>query len=412
MGSQPSERQGELRVVEITEPGSARLINEPLPAHDQPGFALVRTTYSAVSPGTELLVFNGDMPEDNSALLDSTITELNAANSGQSGLYPCRYGYSSVGVITHLGPPAEDPTTATTSAEQGVSEEDCPDADQNGHVTTSKPFQVGDRVFAFREHASHYAQRVTNLHLIPAAVSDRDAVFLPAVETAVSILFDAAPLPGDMISIVGQGLIGLVLTAVTRLLHPFCTVITHDVCKARRALSARAAGAHYVMEAGVSLEDKLDHMARHARENDPAEVTEMDDGDIGADVSIDVSGSAAGLNTAVETTRDHGRVVIGSWYGNKPIVAPAFGSARFHRSHIQLVASQVSNVPPVLAARWTKKRRLQLAWRVVEAVRPGETLDVPMFDPAQAQAVFEQLAKKDIIGGVFRWDAATTSATA
>lgn len=400
--------------MEITEPGSARLINELLPAHDQPGFALVRTTYSAVSPGTELLVFNGDMPDDDAAPLDSTITELNAANSGQSGLYPCRYGYSSVGVITHLGPPAEDPTSASSGADgkEGVSQQEgCPDTDQNGHAT-SKPFQVGDRVFAFREHASHYAQRVTNLHRIPAGVSDRDAVFLPAVETAISILFDAAPLPGDMISIVGQGLIGLVLTAVTRLLHPFCTVITHDVCKARRALSGRAAGAHYVMEAGVSLEDKLDHMARHARENDPAELTELDDGNIGADVSIDVSGSAAGLNTAVETTRDHGRVVIGSWYGNKPVVAPAFGSTRFHRSHIQLVVSQVSNVPPMLAARWTKKRRLQLVWRVVEAVRPGQTLDVPVFDPEQAQTVFEQLVKKDIIGGVFRWDAAATSATA
>lgn len=394
--------------MEITEPGTARLINEPLPAHDQPGFALVRTTYSAVSPGTELLVFNGDMPDDDNAPLDSTITELNAANSGQSGLYPCRYGYSSVGVITHLAPPAEEETTTTTTG--CAPEGGCPDAHQNGHAT-SKPFQVGDRVFAFREHASHYAQRLTNLHRVPAAVCDRDAVFLPAVETAVSILFDAAPLPGDMISIVGQGLIGLVLTAVTRLLHPFCTVITHDVCKARRALSGRAAGAHYVMEAGVSLEDKLDHMARHALENDPAELTELDDGDIGADVSIDVSGSAAGLNTAVETTRDHGRVVIASWYGNKPIVAPAFGSARFHRSHIQMVASQVSSVPPALGARWTKARRLQLAWRVVEAVRPGQALDVPVFDPEQAQSVFEQLAKRDIIGGVFRWDAAASSAT-
>ena len=58
-----------------------------------------------------------------------------------------------------------------------------------------------------------------------------------------------------------------------------------------------------------------------------------------ADVTIESSGNPAALQGAIEGAMDCGRVVLASWYGKKP-VALALGT-RFHRSHLEIVASQV-----------------------------------------------------------------------
>jgi threonine dehydrogenase-like Zn-dependent dehydrogenase len=63
-------------------------------------------------------------------------------------------------------------------------------------------------------------------------------------------------------------------------------------------------------------------------------------------------------------------VVVGSWYGQKPTSLNLGG--RFHRSRIRLVSSQVSSIAPEWTGRWTKSRRLKVAWQMVERVRPAQ----------------------------------------
>ena len=91
-----------------------------------------------------------------------------------------------------------------------------------------------------------------------------------------------------------------------------------------------------------------------------------------ADVSIELSGAPAALDTAIALTGYGGRVVIASWYGAKRVSVDLGG--RFHRSRMRLIASQVSTLAPELGARWDKSRRMAVAWRMLREVRPSQLI--------------------------------------
>jgi threonine dehydrogenase-like Zn-dependent dehydrogenase len=78
-----------------------------------------------------------------------------------------------------------------------------------------------------------------------------------------------------------------------------------------------------------------------------------------ADLVFELSGNPQALDTAVSLSRFNGRVVIGSWYGNKK-AALDLGSF-FHRGRVALISSQVSSLAPGLSGRWNISRRLHLA---------------------------------------------------
>jgi len=86
------------------------------------------------------------------------------------------------------------------------------------------------------------------------------------------------------------------------------------------------------------------------------------------DLTFELSGSPSALNTAIEATMFSGRIVIGSWYGQKRAEIDLGGS--FHRSRIRLVSSQVSTISPELSGRWDKSRRFEVAWQALERIRP------------------------------------------
>ena len=88
-----------------------------------------------------------------------------------------------------------------------------------------------------------------------------------------------------------------------------------------------------------------------------------------ADLTYELSGDPAALDPAIATTGFGGRVVIGSWYGDRPATLNLGGD--FHRSRIELVSSQVSTLGARWTARWTKARRLEVAWRMLAAIAPA-----------------------------------------
>lgn len=373
-GESTASHDNELRVVEIPEPQRAHLVTEALPARDEPGTAFIRTTYTSVSPGTELLVFQGDLPSGvDAGPLDETIEAL----QDQEG-YPYRYGYSAIGRVEHVTPSVD----GTSDGE----EDDEDDGEKKPEV------KVGDRVFVFREHASAFSQPLCDVMLIPEelhAVPDSQLSLLPAVETAVSVLFDTHPRPGEDVGVVGQGLIGLLVTSIATFLFPLCRILAFDVSDERLKLS-EACGAAAALQAKLPLAEK--RMFVEAHTGRPF---------AGCDHTVEVSGSGAGLNGALELTADHGHVVLASWYGNKPVVVPYMGSAAFHRSHISIKASQVSTLEHV--QRWDKDRRFGLVWQLLQRMQPAAHLDIPEFHPRECQAVYERLASKEIIAALFKW---------
>ena len=274
------------------------------------GQVLIETSCSVISTGTELKVFRGDVDPDEPA--DLTIAGLQE----ESMRYPMRYGYSLVGVVVKTG--------------EGVDPGEW----------------LGKRVFTFSPHSSAVVAPISGLMPVPDGIADEDAAFLPAMETAVSLAMAAAPLMGEKVAVIGQGLIGLLTGAVLKAANVDVTLV--DVSPSRLQ-SAK----NFVPQASLC---------------NPASDEKTSD----FDVVVEVSGAAGGLQGAVDMTGKNGRVVLGSLYGENELSLKL--GLQFHRSGIQLITSQVSNIPPSLKGRWTKKRRFDLSWDFIRRIRPSRVL--------------------------------------
>jgi 2-desacetyl-2-hydroxyethyl bacteriochlorophyllide A dehydrogenase len=306
------------RALYFTAPYQVALQEECLP-HPTPGRVLVQTVVSAISSGTELLIYRGQAPTNMPA--DATITAL----SGGLG-FPLKYGYAAVGRVIAVGSAAE--------------------REWEGRL-----------VFAFHPHASHFLSAAAELLLVPDSLPPEEAVFLPNMETAVNFLMDGHPLIGERVVVFGQGVVGLLTTALLGRV-PLSRLITLDRYACRRERS-QALGADASLDAGKA--DVLAHLQACLQEGPVA---------AGADLTYELSGNPAALDQAISVTGFNGRIVIGSWYGQKRAQLNLGGE--FHRSRIRLISSQVSTIAPEWAGRWTKGRRLQVAWQMLQHVRPAQ----------------------------------------
>lgn len=312
---------------------------------------LVKTKYSAISAGTELMIYRGEFPKKMPA--DEVIASLGGELS-----YPLKYGYSNVGQVVELG--------------NGV-----------------EPIWKDKLVFAFNPHEDYYVTNVDTLMIIPTDISLEDAVFLPNMETAVNLVMDAKPMIGEHVVVFGQGIVGLLMVEILREI-PLGSLVTLDMYENRREASING-GADKSFDPNASgILEKV---------KDSFEV----DKSPGADLSIEVSGSPNALDQAIQITGYAGRVVFGSWYGTKRADLD-LGEA-FHRSRIQLVSSQVSTISPELSGRWTKERRFTLAWDFIKKVNPAKYV-THTFDFASASEAFEQIYRlpEETIQVLLRYD--------
>src|SRR3712207_5947238 len=149
---------GEIRPAALPEPGD--------------GEVLVRTLHSGVSRGTETLVFRGGVPASQHAAMRAPHQEGDFPG-------PVKYGYLNVGVVER-GP-------------AGL---------------------TGRTVFCLYPHQTRYVVPAAAVVPVPAAVPAGRAVLAGVMETAVNALWDAAPLVGDRIAVVGGGLVGCCVAAL------------------------------------------------------------------------------------------------------------------------------------------------------------------------------------------------------
>jgi 2-desacetyl-2-hydroxyethyl bacteriochlorophyllide A dehydrogenase len=323
----------EQKSLYFTAPGQVEIRSARL-ATPGPGHVMVETVLSAISSGTEGLIYRGQFPDG--LALDESISAL-AREFG----YPLKYGYSTVGRVSALG--------------EGV------DAVWNGRL-----------VFAFHPHESCFLVPVDELMLVPEGLPAEEAVFLPNMETAVNFVLDGSPLLGEQVAVFGQGIVGL-LTSALLARFPLGSLVTLDRFPLRRQASL-ALGVHASLD--PQAEDCLDEISGLFPK--------------GADLAYELSGSPAALDQAIAVTGYAGRVVIGSWYGKKSASLNLGG--RFHRSRIRLVSSQVSTLAPELTGRWDKLRRFAAAWEMLRRVQPSRwiTHRYPLEQAAQAYQLLDQ----------------------
>jgi len=114
------------------------------------------------------------------------------------------------------------------------------------------------------------------------------------------------------------------------------------------------------------------------------------------DLVYELTGSPTVLNDAIELTTYSGRIVIGSWYGEKKTEINLGGS--FHHSRIKLISSQVSTIQPELRGRWDKSRRFQIAWKALERIKPEQwiTHRFSLEDASQAYQLLDENPQETI----------------
>ena len=271
----------------VREPGVGEIRPARLPAPG-PDDVLVRALRSGVSRGTEALVFRGGVPVDQYAVMRAPFQEGDFPG-------PVKYGYLSVGLVEH-GPPALE----------------------------------GRTVFCLHPHQTSYVVPAAAVVVVPDGVPAARAVLAGAVETAVNALWDAAPLVGDRVAVVGAGMVGC---CVARLLAgiPGTVVTLVDVDPTRAGVAAAL---------GVGF-------------------AAPDDAAGGCDLVVHTSATSAGLQRSLDLLAPEGTVLELSWYGDRE-VSLALGGA-FHSGRLRIRASQVGTVAAVRRGRRTTADRLGLA---------------------------------------------------
>jgi len=301
------------------------------------GEARILSLCSAISTGTELLLYKGEAPA--ALAVDDTLPAL-----GGTLAYPLKYGYSMVGRVEEIG--------------SGVDES-----------------WLGKLVFAFNPHEDAFIARVEDLLQLPDGCNQQDAAFLPAMETAVNLILDGEPRLGERVVVLGQGLIGLLTTSLLAH-HPLETLLTFDTYPARRTLATQfGAQAAFDPRSSKAEAEALLGASR-------------------ADLVYELTGNPATLDLALDLVGDHGRVVVGSWYGERR--ASLDLGRHFHRGRIKLISSQVSSIEPALRGRWDRARRFAVAWRWLTELQPHRLISktLPFAQAAEAHRLLAEQPDK------------------
>lgn len=289
---------GEIRGVSLPEPG--------------PQDVLVRTINSGVSRGTETLVFRGEVPAGQRAAMRAPFQEGEFPG-------PVKYGYLNVGVVEQ-GPAA----------------------------------LLGRRVFCLYPHQTLYLVPGKAVTVIPENVPSRRAVLTGTVETAVNALWDAAPLIGDRVTVVGAGMVGCcVATLLAR--FPGIDVELVDIDN-DRGPTAKALGVPFATPATAKN---------------------------GRDLVFHASASAQGLSLSLDLLAREGTVIELSWYGDREVSLPLGGP--FHSGRLSIRGSQVGTISPARRSSRSFADRLALAL---------ELLADPAFDALlSGESPFEELPR-------------------
>jgi threonine dehydrogenase-like Zn-dependent dehydrogenase len=253
-----------------------------------PGDVVVRTVRSGVSRGTEALVFRGGVPPGQYEAMRAPFQEGDFPG-------PVKYGYLNVGAV-----------------EQGPRE------------------LRGRTVFCLYPHQTAYVVPAAAVSVVPEGVPPARAVLAGTVETAVNALWDAAPLLGDRVTVVGAGMVGC---CVARLLARFPAVqVTLVDVEAGRADVAAALGVEFAL---------------------PGDAAD------GRDLVVHTSATSAGLQRSLDLLAPEGTVIDLSWYGDAEVRLSLGGA--FHSRRLGIQASQVGTLSPARGGRRTTSDRLALA---------------------------------------------------
>ena len=201
LGSMASAGSMPERSFWVATPGQGEIRTLPDTAPSIGDVAVVART-SAISRGTEALVFQGRVPP-------SLFVDMRCPFQAGDFPAPVKFGYASVGTADKIG-----------------------------------------RVFCLHPHQDRYNVPADRLIPVPDNVPDRRAVLAANMETTVNALWDAGPRVGDRIAVVGAGVVGCLFAAMVARI-PGTQVELIDINSARAA-TAHALGVKFATPDGAT----------------------------------------------------------------------------------------------------------------------------------------------------------------
>lgn len=316
------------RALWFAAPRTATLREETVPPPG-PGEVRVETIASAVSAGTEMLVYRGEVSGD---------LPLDLPTLRGSYAFPIKYGYAAAGRILDTGPDVE-------------------------HLS------AGDPVFV---HYPHQEVFVVPAHMPVRLADDLDpllGVFVANLETALNIVHDTPLRLGETALVLGAGVVGLLVARLLKLAGAGAVLVA-DPLERRRELA-------------LGADDAFGPECANGRIMD---VT----GGRGADVVVETSGSGAALQAAIGAVATEGMVVVASWYGTKPVTLDLGG--HFHRGRVRLRSSQVGRLNPELQPRWDRDRRTETVIGLLDRLELGDLIShrIPFDRATEAYSLLDE----------------------
>jgi threonine dehydrogenase-like Zn-dependent dehydrogenase len=247
----------------------------------------VHTIVSGVSRGTESIVFAGRVPV-------GQFQTMRAPLMAGTFPFPVKYGYSVVGRL-----------------------------------------QDGSLVFVLHPHQERFLAPRAMCVPLPQSIPARRAVLAANMETALNICWDAAPLAGERILVIGAGVVGLLAASLLARV-PGAEVTVVDINPARAALAEGFGCAFALPESAPGDQDLIVH----------------------------TSAAEAGLRLALDRATFEGRIVEASWYGDAEPAVPL--GEFFHSRRLRLIASQVGSIAPAMRGRRTHAQRLGIALALLD----------------------------------------------
>ena len=217
---------------------------------------------------------------------------------------------------------------------------------------------MGRIVFCLYPHQDLYSVPASAVSSLPDDLPPERAVLTANMETAVNAVWDARPTAGDVIVVIGAGVVGLLIAWLCRQV-PGARVSVVDVDPSRQSVA---------QELGLDF---------------------LDTASLGADADLvfHASGSSDGLASALAAAGTEATVLEVSWHGTRPVSLP-LGEA-FHFRRLTLRSSQVGSIPPERARRWSHTRRRELALDLLRDTR----LDVLITGETDFEALPDVMAE-------------------
>ena len=296
------------------------------------GEVRVRSITSAISHGTEMLVYRGQVPAE---------LPLDLPTFAGDFSFPIKHGYATVGRVLDAGAGVE-------------------------HLSP------GDLLFVHHPHQETFTVPADMLVRLPDGTDPTAGVFFANLETALNVVHDTPLHLGETALVFGQGVVGLLVTQLLKRAGAN-RVLAVEPIERRRELALEV-GADAALEPGEDLLERV------------LEAT----GRRGADVVVEASSSGEALQAAVDAVAAEGTVVVASWYGTKPVTLSL--GEHFHRGRVRVRSSQVGRIAPELGPRWDRARRTEAVLGLIPRLRLAELVShrVPFEDAPRAYRLVDE----------------------